>query len=214
MTTHVSLELGGMGPAKKKPQSASAGWGKVIGPYLQATAPGVASAHGCNSGRTTFASQCQPGNTSHKKPRPASASGPGLSLPTRVVSRLLAGTIQGWPLRVSTKSPSQTGWPGLSGFRNVNVSTRSSCPRRLFRPTAERESTATNGRRLLRSTLRHLSEVIVHAGFDDVLTLCDRRRHLYSGKSSKSRPGEPGIRPYRGVERACAKVDVVIFKLG
>ena len=40
MTTHVSLELGGMGPAKKKPQSASAGWGKVIGPYLQAAAPG------------------------------------------------------------------------------------------------------------------------------------------------------------------------------
>jgi hypothetical protein len=40
MTTHVSLELGGMGPAKKKPQSASAGWGKVIGPYLQAPAPG------------------------------------------------------------------------------------------------------------------------------------------------------------------------------
>jgi hypothetical protein len=35
-----SLELGGMGPAKKKPQSASAGWGKVIGPYLQAPAPG------------------------------------------------------------------------------------------------------------------------------------------------------------------------------
>ena len=75
------------------------------------------------------------------------------------------------------------------------------------------ESTVTNGRRLLRSKLRHLLEVIVHAGFDDVLTLCDRSRHLYSRKSSQSRPGEPGIRPYRGVERACAKVDVVIFNL-
>ena len=70
-----------------------------------------------------------------------------------------------------------------------------------------------NGRRLLRIKLRHLSEVIVHAGFDDVLTLCDRSRYLCSGKSSQSRPGERGVRPYRGIERARAKVDVVIFQL-
>ena len=50
MTTHDQLWVDGGGDQRlrnKKPQSALADWGKVIGPYLQAAALGVASAHGC-----------------------------------------------------------------------------------------------------------------------------------------------------------------------
>jgi len=42
--------MGGDGDRrKKKPQSALADWGKVIGPYLQASALGVAGPPDCNS---------------------------------------------------------------------------------------------------------------------------------------------------------------------
>jgi hypothetical protein len=86
----------------------------------------------------------------------------------------------------------------------------------LGSPIQSECSAGVNGherRRLLRSTLPHLLEVIVDACFDDVLTFCDRSRHLHSGKRSQSGRGEPGIRRYGCIERARPIVDVVIFEL-
>jgi hypothetical protein len=42
---------------QKAPVGYFADWGKVNGPYLQASALGVAGAHSPNTGRRTFASQ-------------------------------------------------------------------------------------------------------------------------------------------------------------